>query len=394
MQVKINKRIKLGLIIITTIFIILSIFLLNKTVKHPGVKEEKVSLYTYNQTANVNYKVFLKPNPLYSEETLDERKIYITKFVNYIDTSLKYQFSGDRKVDVKGDYNITATVEGYVGEGETYKIIWKKEYLLLPKKEYSFNDKKASINENIKLNIDEYNNFVKKIIEETGININVKLVVAMNVNQKVNTDKGLIEETISPVVEIPLNKDYFEIAGNLSQEKPGTIEETKQVQLPVDENKVIMYKIILGILFILLIFMIFFTKAKPMLNPHEKMIKRIFKKHGDRLVALNNVIENTHEKHSEVKSIDDLVRIADEIEKPIMYKHSLDYKEISKFYVYDDKQIYIFDLAKIIIDKNLDNSKKDKSKNNGNKLNKSISEIRASKPKKKESEPETTESKS
>lgn len=54
------------------------------------------------------------------------------------------------------------------------------------------------------------------------------------------------------------------------------------------------------------------------------------------------------------KSIDDLVRIADEIGKPIMYKYSPDYKEIDKFYIINGDEVYILDLNEAL--------KKDKSK--------------------------------
>lgn len=391
MKIHINKNLRIILLITSIILMCAASFYLYKEVKYPSFKEEKITLFSYNNMTNVNYRVFLKPNILYDVESIGEGNIYIAEFVDYIDTSFNYEFRGERYTDVKGDYEIIAKVEGVIGEDEDFKTIWKKDFVLLPKASFQANDKTISVKEDFKLKLQEYNEFAQQVIKTSKIGSKVKMTVLMNVRLKANTDKGIVEEKISPTMIIPLNANYFEIGGNLSQEKPGSIEETKQVQLPINKNKVIVYGIILGISLILLIFIIFFTKAKLMMDPFEKKIRKIFKKHGDRLVALNNEIAVTCENYSEVKSIEDLVRIADEIEKPITYKHSIDYKEISKFYVYDESQMYVFDLTTVLIDKNIDKEKKDSSEDDVNKLKKTISELKASKPKIKESETETTE---
>lgn len=394
MKLGINKNFKIvSITVIILLFIVTSIYMYCEY-KVPHYEEEIISLYKYNNKTSTSYNVLLKPNILYEEESLGEGHIYITEFIDHIKASYHYEFNGERNADIKGDYEIIAQVEGYTGEEKTYKTIWKKGFTLVPKKDIHKKDKTISINEDISIKLSKFNDFAKQVLKDAKIDSSVKLMVVMNVNLTAKTDKGVIEEKMSPALVIPLDTSYFSISGNLSEEKPGTIEETKQVQLPVNKNKVILYGIILGILFILLIFLLFFTKAKPMIDPFEKKIKKIFKKHGDRLVALNNEIAVICESYSEVNSIEDLVRIADEIEKPIMYKHSLDCKEISKFYVNDDTQMYVFDLSKIVIDKNLKNRKKDKSQDDVNKLKKTISQIKASKPKKKETGTETTESES
>ena len=49
-------------------------------------------------------------------------------------------------------------------------------------------------------------------------------------------------------------------------------------------------------------------------------------------------------KSNIVKSIEDLVKISDDIEKPILYRYRVDYKEINKFYVIHDDNNFVFDL--------------------------------------------------
>jgi len=58
-------------------------------------------------------------------------------------------------------------------------------------------------------------------------------------------------------------------------------------------------------------------------------------------VALNTEIAAKGEVH-EVKSIDDLIRVSDEIEKPVMYRYNKNVRDINRFYVFDDNFVYIF----------------------------------------------------
>ena len=360
MKVKINKKLKIGLIAILVISIITSSFLLYKTVKYPGYKNYKVPLYSYNNKGTVNYKVFLRPNILYETNSLDEGMLYITELVDYIKATFNYEFSGNKVADIKGTYDIMAKVQGFNTEKEKIVNIWEKNYTLVPKKSFTVDDKTKSIKEEINIRLNEYNDFVKQVIEATKINCETNLNIVMNINLSGNIDNNQIDETIIPSIVIPLNVKMFQVTGNTNIEKSGAIEETKQVQLPVNRKQVILYGIILGILVIILSLLIFLTEpVEAMKDPHEKLLKQIFKKHGDRLVALNGDLAFNTDGAAMVKSIDDLVRIADEVAKPIMYKYSPEYKEIDKFYLANGNEVYILDVNHMLEEIEL------REKNNG-----------------------------
>ncbi len=342
MKIKINKNLKIALISVITTSIFLTIFLIYNIASNPGFEEQKNPVYIYTNKGSINYLVYLKPNNLYTGKFIDEGKLYITEFVDYLDTSLKYEFAGDRAADISGKYNVIAKVQGFIGEGDKLINIWEKDFYLIPYKSISSNDGIVSINEKIKLNLNDYNTFVQRIKEASKINCNTTLTLSMNVDLTGVTDKGPIEESISPNLVIPLDASMFEITGDGIVDKPGTIEETVQVQLSINKKQVIIYGIILFILVTALIILIFFTQLAPIKHPMEKMLKKIFKKHGDRLVALNT--DMAIEDSIIVKSIEDLVKIADEIGKPILYKYNDNYKEINKFYVSNDDEIFLFKL--------------------------------------------------
>lgn len=358
MNLSINKTLKRALIIINVILICILCILLFKEVNNRTSKEEKVAVYSYNNKASINYRVFLKPNIVYNNESMGENNIYIAEFVDYIQANFNYEFKGERTADIKGEYEIRAVVEGYAAEGQVNKTIWKKEFILVPTTGFVANDKTISVKKDISIKLQEYNEFANKVIAYSKISSQVKLCIFININLKSNTDKGLISEKISPSITIPLNMSYFQIKINALDKKPNAIEGTKKVEVPINKNIVNLYRVILLVLITCLLFLCFFISGVTIVDPLIKKLNSIFKNHGDRLVALNNEISAAYENYNEVKSIDDLVKVSDEIGKPIMYKYSSDFKDITEFYVFDNTQMYVLHLKNGIAE--LDYKKSDK----------------------------------
>lgn len=342
MKLTLYKKQKITFISIFLLLIILVAVLIYKTISNPGFEDKKVQLYSYNYKSQIDYNVYLKQNNLYKENYLDEGKIYITEFIDYIDASLKYEFTGEKAVNIKGEYNIIAKINAFTGEGEELINIWERDFPIKQHIRFNTKDGKVLISERVKLNLSDYNSFVKEIKNTSKINCNTDLTLIININLTGTTVNGTIEKTISPSLIIPLDVDMFEITKEDVVDETEAIEEVKQVQKPINRKFIIIYGIIIIFLIIALIILIFFTKLACDKNPFEKELLRIFKKYGDRLVALNSDINITNSKN--VKSIEDLVKIADEIERPIVYKYCENYKEINKFYVSDANEIFILDL--------------------------------------------------
>ncbi|OGO78253.1 MAG: hypothetical protein A2Y23_15590 [Clostridiales bacterium GWB2_37_7] len=350
MKKSISKKLKMALIVILLLIIAVISGLLFMAVKNPGVKEEKETLLNYSNKTDLKYRVFLKPNPLYNSDSLEEDKLYITSFVNYIKTNFQYIFNADKPVDIKGDYEILAVVEGYTSEEDKVKVIWQKEFNLSPKTAFESKDSKISIDKEITFSLDEYNSFATQISETAKLNMPVRMSVVMSVNLQASDGKNNIEKKLAPAITIPLDTSYFEIVKSGVEEKAEAVEETKQIQLPVNRNMIIAYGIIAGIAFLALLYVLIFVKGNAPVDIFKKQLNKIFKAHGSRLVAINNEIGTSFGMYYKVKSIEDLVRIADELGKPIMYKYSTDSKEITKFYIHDDKSMYSFNLKDLLVD--------------------------------------------
>jgi hypothetical protein len=345
MKLQINKTLRFTLLTINILALIIVSGLIYWQYQVPHFKEENLILYSYKQTPNINYRVFLKPNILYESNNLEEGQLYITEFVDYVRMYFSYEFNGEREASIQGDYTVSAFVEGYTMQEKQEKTLWKKGFTLIPITRFEAKNQEITVSKEIPLRIEAYNNFAAQVIEASKIGSSVRLSVVMDVNVQADTDKGVVEEKSSSSIVIPLNVSSFEIGKNGIGEKSGAIEENKQVQLPVEKSIIIIYGVILGILAMILLYLIFFTTVAPERDPLEKALKKIFKNHGNRLVALNGEIVPSGENINRVKSIDDLVRIADEVGKPILYQYHSDFRDMTCFYVYDDKIMYLLDVA-------------------------------------------------
>lgn len=342
MKRKINKGLRNALTILTITGVFIFSVLLYRGTLCPGFEEKKVPLYSYKNRTAIDYMVYFKPNILYEECSPSENNIFITNFVDYIQPSFFYEFTGEQTADISGNYEINAVMEGYVTENDKHKTIWEKKYNLIPKESFKVKDRKISITKKIPIKLEEYSSFVTQLIEESKAGSQVKLTVSMNVNLNVITDKGLIKEQFTPTMIIPLNVAYFEIVKSKTEEKAGAVEEAKMVQVPPDKVLLIIFGIALFISLAALSYLMFFTKPAPKADPLVSNLKRILKNHGSRLVALTHDIADGNATCYNVKSFDDIIKIADEVEKPILYKYNSDLRGITSFCVADGAVMYVY----------------------------------------------------
>lgn len=148
-----------------------------------------------------------------------------------------------------------------------------------------------------------------------------------------------------PTMEIPINTEkYFKIKSNLITEKKGALETTTAIISPTYKNRLLLYSICSGISILLLLFIFFITDSRPKDTELQLKLKNIFKKHGDRLVRLTDEKSISMVQLVQVKDFEDLVRIADDIGRPIFYTDKENTDEISTFYVFDEKYVYVLQL--------------------------------------------------
>lgn len=352
-KLKINNTLRVVLVLVTALISSVLFVLLYREVMIPTFKEEKVQLYAYTNKSSIDYNVLLKPNSIYSSSSIGEGQYYLTNYVDMLQATFNYEFKGDRVSDLEGYYEVDAIVEGYMVQEKKHITIWEKKFVLSPKTDFAVNNKLLSIKKSVDLKLSEYNDFAIAIAEDSKVQIPLQLNVCMDVNLKADIGEDQVEINISPTITIPLDESYFPITESEIKEEPGIIEETRSNQLPINKQKLVLYKCGLGVSLILLLGLIIFTQSVKK-SPFTKQLDKIFKLHGNRLVALNSeLLASSLDNCNIVRGIADLVRVADEIGRPIMYEYGEDYKNIVHFYVLDDKRTYLYILEDVFTGSNV-----------------------------------------
>lgn len=340
-----NRKIRLLLIILLPVVIAASACFLFFTINNKYV-EQKYDAYKYSHNAKINYGVSLLPNNLYTQKNLGEGGIYITELVDSINPKMKYEFSGNQQANIQGKYSITALFEGFI-KNDKDKALWKRKTILQPEKSFSVNDKKILLASSCNLSLKNYNEMVKNINDLYKFNCTSRLTIIWSITVNANTKSGIVNETLDAAMEIPVNEKYFEIGGNLNNDKKGQITLTRKVLSPYYNEK-ITTAIIAGVIcFLMMIFIIFFTAALPEIDELEKKTRQIFNNYADRLVGINSDMSSVQKEVINVSAIEDLVRIADELGKPILYK--TDDKEINNYLVLDNSTIYMLDIRESLL---------------------------------------------
>lgn len=309
-----------------------------------GIVENKVTKYQYWQKADLAYQVFLQPNLLYEEKVLGMGQIYPTNFVDQLKTTFTYEFSGDKKAEIKGNYSVVATVRGVQKEENKEKILWSKDFLLVPKTFFHSSEGTVKLRREVPLSLGTFNRFGEEVQKATEIVSNVILSLNYRIQLEAQNEEGLIKEEFTPSLSLPLCKKYFEISGDLTPEKAGSLEEVVQTKLPINGGKVAFLSLGVLLCILALVYLVRFVEVVSP-NPWDKQIKQIFKKYGEKLVALEKEVPVVWEIIITIKSVDDLVRLADELCKPIYYyRRIIEGKESLSFYVFSDGKIFIYEL--------------------------------------------------
>ncbi len=151
-KVKINYT-KVVLVILFILVIILNVVMYKK-----GFYKTNVETIMYKENNSIHYKVYYKKNDFYETKFIEEDKTYITSLINYIKVSYNYNIQFDSVVSGSYKYYVLATVEANKPNNEVGNY-WTKNYKLTDEKKISI-DKSTeySINQDIKIDYNKYNN--------------------------------------------------------------------------------------------------------------------------------------------------------------------------------------------------------------------------------------------
>lgn len=306
--------------------------------------KKTISLY-YKENSNVNYLVYLKPNPYYSEPFLPKGMQYIASSIDYINVNFNYNFKMNDQMKYDYYYYIEANTKVF-DKNDQSNIIFEKKEKLINNKIYSDQEGLAfSINQDLKINYGEYNNLIRDFKNAYNLTADSSLTLTMyiyvegeyeNLEQPIRANNAM--NLVIPLTEqtINIDMDYKEINNS------DAIKET--TSKGTSSNLFFILSIfILGLVLISLIDLIrYILKGITRKTPYQKKIKNILREYDRMIVEVTNSSALSCDTNFiELKSLEELLDVSDRLEQPILF-FEIQKGQRSEFIVRKDSDTYFY----------------------------------------------------
>jgi hypothetical protein len=335
---KIIKYGTLGLIGIILLFSAVNAYELSQ---QPTTKIETNNLLSYSQTGNYNYKAYLKNNTVYNgKEYLspNEGNLF-RKLVNNITGSFSYNFYISNTSQISGNYKFLATIK---------TSEWSKTYTLINTKNFNLtNSTTYSFTENFPINYSFYEQKITEITNETGVGVqNAELIIKCNIKLTASSENANIYKSFTPAINISLRKQTIDISDKLTFRSADSKTEQKTINIPdIKKEKNMWTNITYAFLGItLVVFALTKTEKKP-ISKLQRKFRNIKKKYREYIIEIEEPLNPEGVEYIHIKSMDDLIRLSEEMGKPIFYyDNPSESTEKYEFFVLEEYTYYVFSL--------------------------------------------------
>ena len=308
------------------------IFLLN------SLKLDTKANIVYKQTSNVDYTVALKPNNYYNTPTLRKGMQYIASLIDTVNVNFSYRFDSNKSKNFKYYYYANADVKIYTSDN---KVIYSKTNQLLPRKTITKeNVNNFVVNENFKINYDQYNNVIKNFKSSYGISANSSLEIVLYVG--VEDEKGNIiksSEADAMKVIIPLTEQMINISMDY-KEVNNSNNAAVYSKVVIGNKALFTFTIIFGVIsfgFVVLL-LLFLRKTSKKKTLYDVKLGRILRDY-DKLIVTSKKGDVEGEKIVEVGTFEELLDARDNLGKPIVFTE-IHKGQKALFVVNGDKETY------------------------------------------------------
>ena len=354
-----NRRRK----IICFCFAIIVLFIITLLSFTCYIKESRGYLVNYKEKSNVDYKVYLKENEFFNDNFLDSNNRYIASLIDYINASFNYEISLEEK-DVNFDYTYRIEAEVSVKESTGSKPLFDKKYEIVSETSKSSNGKSnVVINENIKIDYNEYNDLIKKFVNIYGLSdTDSTLVMNMYVDVNGSCEEFNEDSNNSTVISLVIPLTTKTVGIDI---KNDILESSDNVMICKDQTSIINFKLIFGILslvgciYLTIMTVKYIRTSRTAKTVYDVELKRILNYYHSYIQKVKNQVsvdlDNTLEidgigiyKNCQLftlNSFTDMLEIRDSLNTPILMSTNSENTE-TYFIILDalNKAIYVYEL--------------------------------------------------
>ncbi len=344
-----NERLLINILGIILFFIVGLILLISSI----SIKTKNTVLY--NQSSDIDYKVYLKPNDYYNEAYLGKNMQYISNLIKNIDVTFNYNFSANQSINYNYSYYVKASVIVADNEDKTKIIYSKSDNIIEPTTYTKESSNGFNINQNVKINYDEYNNIVKSFKSSYAINADSNLI--LNLYVQIEDEKGNIIRSYDSgdvmELKIPLTEQMITMSSKSVNNNNNNVKVYKNFSI---SNKIIfiisLTSFIISIIFIIKL-IIFKHKTSIKKSIYDTSLAKILREYDRVIVNSKKIIDLNNEKEIiDVNSFSELLDVRDNLEKPIIFSE-VHKGQKSVFVVKTSNETYRYILKLADLEKNV-----------------------------------------
>ena len=273
---------------------------------------------------------------MFTEKIMGPGESYYTNLVETIDAHCSYSYTADQPAKLTASYMVVAVVK----EPE----VWAKEFPLVPKTVVEGEGKEISFSRPFSFDLEKYEEFVSTVNRELGVYAkNPQVAIEARINVVAETADGQVRDELSPSMVIPLGMSEFKIDGTMVSQEKGALKNTVLVPNPGLRGKKAISTLLAGVLMLLSVLFLLRTESKRPVSVSEmdRAINKLWKQNGDRMVRVGkDFIMPAQLIPISLPSIEDLIKVADEACKPIIYQEIGPDHDVPACYVIDGLTVY------------------------------------------------------
>ena len=336
---KISKIVLAILLIVFMVFQYISVDTLLESIK-PLKNRDSDVIVTYENSSKTESKVNLKKGSI-SFEDPDKLDSYVLDYIDNFDLSFNYNFSADKLVDAKVNYQVQSELIAYYKESvdlSSNPKIWNKKDTIKEENLY-FNSNSYSLNVPVNIVLNDYLTIMNDFQKAIDIPIDGYILVNLVVNIDGNVDGDVFNSSYTDTIKIPITKSVIKV--NSSTKEP--ISEVVYVEgVSAKSMRDISINIALALInFIILVVIIRLLFLQNKVSKYDLMVSKILRNYDDIIINTSTCIELDKYNIIEIVEFKELLNLAREYSIPIFYFQYSD-KKVSLFYILKNDNLYLY----------------------------------------------------
>ncbi len=349
-KIKIRKSVRRTYLCVLLIIFAMCLYLLYDSFNSANKKNfVKANIYEYNNKYSYKYDVKLLDNKYVDSDNVAEDDVYITDLMDSIDISMNYVYKANQSSDINYSYQVRGFLEATYSNTKNGKDqkVWQKSYSIVPNKDASVSGDSFEINESFNVNLADVIAEVKGFQEELGMPVSVKYTVFLGISSTTNVLGKEVSNVYSPDIVFDIGNKTTSISSTTeNSERPQIVTKTVQESTGMSNLKRSTATVTAVVSCLLILAVLIKTENKNNVkNEYKVELNKILRGCEEKLVESNSKIDVEGQNLVDVKEFSEVLKVSEELFKPILYWNNEDDEE-TWFCVLGDNTIYRFILKR------------------------------------------------